>query len=204
MVAGALFALAFLAMPFSVFGLKGRLDGVEARLDEIQREIRSLALRLPEPGRAGHARVEYEEDCPIACAGPNRAPARPSHRARQRPTARHRRRPGGCSRSAPHAPNHGSTRTEHSMSVSAVANPTEGAVGRIAFVSARSPVASEAHGRMVARYGDAPLASAQAIVALGGDGHLLETMHAMTDRTDPDLRHELRLGRVHDEPVPRG
>jgi hypothetical protein len=44
-----LFALAFLLMPFSVFGIKGRLESVEARLDEIQGEIRSLALRLPEP-----------------------------------------------------------------------------------------------------------------------------------------------------------
>jgi len=43
-----LFALAFLFMPFSVFGVKGRLESVEARLDEIQGEIRSLALRLPE------------------------------------------------------------------------------------------------------------------------------------------------------------
>ncbi len=46
-----LFGLAFLFMPFSVFGVKSRLEAVEARLDEIQGEIRSLALRLPEPGR---------------------------------------------------------------------------------------------------------------------------------------------------------
>ena len=52
-----LFVLAFLLMPFSVFGLKGRLDGVEARLDEIQNEIRTLALRLPEVGR-----TEYEPE----------------------------------------------------------------------------------------------------------------------------------------------
>ena len=45
-----LYLLAFLLMPFSVFGLKGRLEAVEARLDEIQGEIRSLALRLPERG----------------------------------------------------------------------------------------------------------------------------------------------------------
>lgn len=46
----ALYALAFLAMPFSVLGLKGRLEGLEARLDEIQAEVRALALRLPERG----------------------------------------------------------------------------------------------------------------------------------------------------------
>ena len=49
LVVGLLFALCFLLMPFSVFGVKGRLDGIEVRLDEIQGEIRSLALRLPEP-----------------------------------------------------------------------------------------------------------------------------------------------------------
>jgi len=46
-----LLGLAFIFMPFSVFGVKSRLEAVEARLDEIQGEIRSLALRLPEPGR---------------------------------------------------------------------------------------------------------------------------------------------------------
>ena len=47
-------ALLFLAVPFSVIGLKGRFDGIEARLDEIQAEIRSLSLRLPEVGEAGY------------------------------------------------------------------------------------------------------------------------------------------------------
>lgn len=47
----ALVALAYLLMPFSVFGVKGRLEAIEAQLDEIQTEIRSLALRMPEPGR---------------------------------------------------------------------------------------------------------------------------------------------------------
>ena len=49
LVALVLLALLFLAVPFSVIGLKGRLDSMDARLDEIQGEIRSLALRLPEP-----------------------------------------------------------------------------------------------------------------------------------------------------------
>jgi hypothetical protein len=47
----SLVALAYLLMPFSVFGVKGRLDAIEAQLDEIQTEMRSLALRLPDPGR---------------------------------------------------------------------------------------------------------------------------------------------------------
>lgn len=45
----ALYGLLFLTMPFSVFGVKSRLESVEARLDEIQEEIRGLAFRLPEP-----------------------------------------------------------------------------------------------------------------------------------------------------------
>lgn len=49
LIAALLFALLFLMMPFSVFGTKARLEGIEARLDEIQGEIRSLSLRLPEP-----------------------------------------------------------------------------------------------------------------------------------------------------------
>jgi len=46
-----LYALALLAMPLSILGLRGRLERLDARLDEIQGEIRSLSLRLPEPGR---------------------------------------------------------------------------------------------------------------------------------------------------------
>jgi hypothetical protein len=50
-----LYALAFVVMPFNTFGVKGRLDLIEARLDEIQGEIRSLALRLPDRGSPGQA-----------------------------------------------------------------------------------------------------------------------------------------------------
>lgn len=55
----ALVVLAYLLMPFSVFGLKGRLEAIEAQLDEIQTEIRSLAARMPEPGRR---RAPVEDD----------------------------------------------------------------------------------------------------------------------------------------------
>jgi hypothetical protein len=43
----SLWALSFLFMPFSVFGLKTRLDLLDARLDEIQQEIRHLAHYMP-------------------------------------------------------------------------------------------------------------------------------------------------------------
>jgi hypothetical protein len=54
-----LVGLAYLLMPFSVFGVKGRLEAIEAQLDEIQTELRTLALRLPEPGRR---RMPVDED----------------------------------------------------------------------------------------------------------------------------------------------
>jgi hypothetical protein len=73
LIGGIMIFLAFLVMPFSVFGLKGRLDAVEARLDGIQGEIRALALRLPEPGRRGF----YEEEAlRVPQPEPERAPGR--------------------------------------------------------------------------------------------------------------------------------
>jgi hypothetical protein len=66
-----LYALAFLFMPFSVIGVKGRLDVIEARLDEIQGEIRHLALRLPEVARA----ADYDEIyAPEPTVQPRRGP----------------------------------------------------------------------------------------------------------------------------------
>jgi hypothetical protein len=53
LVPALLYALLLLAMPFSVFGLKARLEAIDARLDDIQIELRTLALRAPEaPERA--------------------------------------------------------------------------------------------------------------------------------------------------------
>jgi len=57
LVPALLYALAFLFMPFSVIGVKSRLEVIEARLDEIQGEIRHLALRLPETVRVS----DYDE-----------------------------------------------------------------------------------------------------------------------------------------------
>ena len=50
-VAAILAGLAYLVMPFSVFGLKSRLDALESRLDDIQSDLRTLTQRLPEPTR---------------------------------------------------------------------------------------------------------------------------------------------------------
>lgn len=48
---------------------------------------------------------------------------------------------------------------------------------RLAFVASDRPEAQEAKAALAARYGDASIADAQAIVALGGDGFMLETLH---------------------------
>ena len=48
---------------------------------------------------------------------------------------------------------------------------------KIAFVASDMPEAVEAKRRLVARYGDADPSEADAIVTLGGDGHMLQTLH---------------------------
>ncbi len=48
---------------------------------------------------------------------------------------------------------------------------------RIALVASPTPEAQEALAQLVARYGNAPTAEADAIVALGGDGLMLQTLH---------------------------
>jgi len=50
-------------------------------------------------------------------------------------------------------------------------------VTRLAFTASDRPEAQEACAALIARYGQASPADAQAIVALGGDGFMLETLH---------------------------
>ena len=52
LVPAALYLALFLMMPFSTFGLRGRLRELEMRLDAVHEEVRSLTLRLPERGGA--------------------------------------------------------------------------------------------------------------------------------------------------------
>ena len=68
LVPALLYALAVLFMPFSVIGVKSRLEVIEARLDEIQGEIRHLALRLPEVGRT----ADFDEIYPPEPSVPSR------------------------------------------------------------------------------------------------------------------------------------
>ena len=50
-------------------------------------------------------------------------------------------------------------------------------VSKIAFVAARGDTAEAARERLAARYGDCPPEKAEVIVALGGDGFMLQTLH---------------------------
>lgn len=58
-------------------------------------------------------------------------------------------------------------------------------VTRLAFLASNRPEAQEAREKLAARYGDAGLESAQVIVALGGDGFMLETVHEVMHSGKP-------------------
>ena len=49
--------------------------------------------------------------------------------------------------------------------------------GQIAFVAAPTVIANEARDRMISRYGACDLKQAKVVVAFGGDGFMLETIH---------------------------
>lgn len=54
---------------------------------------------------------------------------------------------------------------------------------RITFLASKAPAAAQALASLTARYGQSPLHQAEVVVALGGDGFMLETLHAI-DPTD--------------------
>ena len=56
---------------------------------------------------------------------------------------------------------------------------------RIAFLASASEDAQAAHAALVARYGDAPASEADVVVALGGDGMMLQTLHETMGRRTP-------------------
>jgi NAD+ kinase len=56
---------------------------------------------------------------------------------------------------------------------------------RLAFVSAATPAARDARQRLEKRYGAVPPAQADIIVALGGDGLMLQTLHRNIHRGTP-------------------
>ena len=56
---------------------------------------------------------------------------------------------------------------------------------KIAFTASEAPVAQTARAALIGRYGDVPLDRADVIVALGGDGFMLRTLHATQDLPAP-------------------
>ncbi len=55
----------------------------------------------------------------------------------------------------------------------------------VSFVSSGSAEADEALARLRTRYGDAGIDNAEVVVALGGDGLMLQTLHGVMDRRLP-------------------
>jgi len=56
---------------------------------------------------------------------------------------------------------------------------------RIAFVASSSPEAAQAREALIRRYGDVDPASADVVVALGGDGLMLQTLHRFMQSGKP-------------------
>ncbi|MBD8900020.1 NAD kinase [Rhodanobacter sp. DHG33] len=65
---------------------------------------------------------------------------------------------------------------------------------RFAFVASDTSVAQQARRKLVERYGDVPAETAELIVALGGDGFMLRTLHAHLALGVPV--YGMKLGRV--------
>ncbi len=56
---------------------------------------------------------------------------------------------------------------------------------KIAFTASEARIATEARDRLAARYGNVPFEEADVIVALGGDGFMLQTLHGTMDLDVP-------------------
>lgn len=56
---------------------------------------------------------------------------------------------------------------------------------KIAFVASNAPVAQTARSRLIGRYGNVEMAQAQVVVALGGDGFMLQTLHDTQEMAAP-------------------
>ncbi|GAA0704150.1 NAD kinase [Dokdonella soli] len=65
---------------------------------------------------------------------------------------------------------------------------------RIAFVASQTEEAQAARAALTSRYGDAPIEEAEVVVALGGDGFMLRTLHRHLARALPV--YGMKLGTV--------
>ena len=70
---------------------------------------------------------------------------------------------------------------------------------RIAFSASDTPEAKKALSRLAKRYGNATAETADVVVALGGDGHMLQTLHRFLSTGIAYLWHEPRVRRLSDE-----
>jgi NAD+ kinase len=77
-----------------------------------------------------------------------------------------------------------------------VTNSHPGPFERIAFVAAPTQLAAESMARLQERYGDFPLNEAEVVVALGGDGFMLETLHRLLGRPAPIPVYGMNCGSV--------
>ena len=75
LVPGLLYLLLLLAMPFSVLGLKSRLESIDARLDDLQTELRTLTARPTEESERAAPPPTIRLDRPIAADEPPRTMA---------------------------------------------------------------------------------------------------------------------------------
>ncbi len=64
-------------------------------------------------------------------------------------------------------------------------NKTSYRYNKLAFVASTRPEARTALDRLVAQYNQTPIENADVIIALGGDGFMLETLHKNIDRNIP-------------------
>jgi len=76
-----LYLLVFLMMPFSVFGLKSRIDRIELLLEDLQSEVRQLSLRLPEIDSQTGSYATRPPIGPVARPPPDDEPAEEPPRA---------------------------------------------------------------------------------------------------------------------------
>jgi hypothetical protein len=70
LVPALLYALAFLFMPFSVLGVKTRLEAIEAGLEDLRQDLRQLSQRLP----VGGQELDFEDVYAPIPPAPRREP----------------------------------------------------------------------------------------------------------------------------------
>ena len=85
------------------------------------------------------------------------------------------------------------------------ATPAQPRYERIAFVASPNPEARQALSQLAKRYGNAPLTKADVVVALGGDGLMLRTLHRLMNTAVPIYgMHRGTVGFLMNDFTPNG